>query len=216
MLAIIIGAGTGISQAVARHFGSKGFAIGLVARNQEKLLQEVNDLKNKGIQAVSAVGDSGNEFSLQAALDQIHAALGPADLILYNASASVYKPIEDETWESITHQMAVNAGGPFHVLKRYLPACRAENKGKLFFTGGGLSLNPQPAMVGLSMGKAAMRNLVLGAANGVKGTGVHIATVTVTGYVRQEDPKYNPDAIAGLFWNLYQQPQGKFETEIIY
>lgn len=216
MLAIIIGAGTGISQGVARHFGQKGFSIGLIARNQAKLDQEVNELKTNGIQAAYAVGDSGSEASLNAALNQIHAALGPADLILYNASASVYKPIEDETWESISQQMAVNAGGPFHILKRYLPDCKANNKGKLFFTGGGLSLHPQPAMVGLAMGKAAMRNLVLGAAQGVKGTGVHIATITVTGYVRQEDPKYNPDAIAGLFWTLYQQQPGKFETEIIY
>lgn len=215
MSAIIIGAGPGISQGVARLFGEKGFSIGLIARNETKLQEETEALRKQGIAAHYAVADSGNPVSLYAALDQLEADCGTPEMILYNASASVYKPLEEEDWESIVRQLDVNAGGAFHVLKRYLPKFKEHNKGKLFFTGGGLSLHPQPGMAGLALGKAAMRNLVLGTAAGLKYTQVHVATVTVCGFVKKDDERYTPAAIAGLFWKLYQQ-QAPFETEIVY
>ncbi len=215
MFAIIIGAGTGISQGVARLFGEKGFAIGLIARNEAKLKEETATLNRSGITAYYAVADTGNAAALYAALDQLEAKGGSPDLVHYNASASVYKPLEEEDWASIIQQLDVNAGGPFHVLKRYLPKFKEQNEGKLFFTGGGLSLYPQPGMAGLALGKAAMRNLVLGTAVGLKHSNVHVATVTVTGFVKKDDERYNPAAIAEIFWKLYQQ-QAPYETEIVY
>jgi len=216
MQVTIIGAGTGISRAVAHLFGSKGFKVALVARNEDKLKAEVETLISQGIQAMYAVGDVSNEASLYSALDIILATYGHSDMLLYNPSSSIYKGLEDETWESLVAQLNINVGGAFHLLKRVLPYFKKENKGKLFFTGGGLSLHPQPNLTGLSMGKAALRNLVQGAAASVSGTNIHIAIVTVCGFVNESDPKYNPNAIAQHYWNLFKQKEGAFETEIIY
>lgn len=212
----IIGAGPGISRAVAEKFGSEGFSVGLIARNEAKLQAEAAALQQKGIRATYASADAGNESSLTAALDTIGNTLGPADVVLYNAYASAFKPLEGETWESLQQQFAVNVGGAFFVLKKYLPLYKQAGKGKLFFTGGGVSLHPQPNLTGLSMGKAALRNLVLGTAGRFRNSAVHLATVTINGFVKEADPRYNPTAIAGEFWRLYEQQQGEFETEVVY
>jgi NADP-dependent 3-hydroxy acid dehydrogenase YdfG len=212
----IIGAGPGISHAVARLFGAKGFQIALVARDEEKLKTEKAKLEAMGIQCMYAVGDAGDEASLNHAIDQIHADYGHAEMILYNAYARVMKPIGGETWESILQQLNVNAGGAFHVLKRELPYCKKINQGRLFFTGGGLSLYPQPNLTGLGIGKAALRNLVLGTAASVQGTNIHIATVTIYGFVNDTDPKYNPQSIAEIYWDLFMQKEKDFKTEVIY
>jgi len=212
----IIGAGPGISHAVARLFGGKGYQIALVARNEEKLKSEKSQLEAQGISCMYALGDAGNEISLNRALDAIQAEYGHAEMILYNAYARMLKPITGETWESILQQLNVNAGGAFHLLKRELPYCKKINQGKLFFTGGGLSLYPQPNLTGLGIGKAALRNLVMGTAASVQGTSIHIATVTVYGFVNDKDPKYNPTSIAELYWDLFIQKQKDFQTEVIY
>lgn len=190
--------------------------MALVARNEKKLKAEVAHLKGAGIDAMYVVGDAGSEASLNDALNEIRGAYSHADTILYNAYAPSFKRLELETWESIQAQMAVNVDGAFNLLKKVLPFCKEQNKGKLFFTGGGLSLYPQPNLVGLSMGKTALRNLVVGTAEGLKGTGVHVATVTVCGFVKENDPKYNPAAIAEQYWALFNQQSGEFVTEVVY
>lgn len=216
MQVTIIGAGAGISKSVAKLFGSKGYAIALISRSEDKLKTEVAELKNMGIDAIYEVADAGVEGSLNSALDNIRDRIGHADMILYNAYSPVFKSIENETWESIRKQLDVNVGGAFFLLKKTIPYFKKENKGKLFFTGGGLAIYPQPSLTGLSMGKAALRNLILGTAEDFKGTNVHIATVTITGFVKDEDPKYNPQAIAEQYWGLFNQTVGEFETEVIY
>ena len=216
MQVTIIGAGTGISKAVAHLFGSKGYKVALIARNEEKLKSEVEALKKEGIEAIYAVGDVAIESSLYQALDEIQSAYGHAEMILYNPSSQVYKRLEEENWESIQDQLNISVGGAFHLLKRVLPYYKKENKGKLFFTGGGLSMYPQPNLTGLSMGKAALRNLIQGTAASVAGTNIHIAILTVCGFVNDNDPKYNAKAVAEQYWHLFNQKQGAFETEVIY
>ncbi|MBD0254116.1 MAG: SDR family NAD(P)-dependent oxidoreductase [Cytophagales bacterium] len=213
----IVGAGSGISRSVAALFGSKGYRVGLIARSEEKLRAEVAALAQAGIQASYAVGDAGRVASLAAALADIHGARGPADMILYNALTRVAPPpLETQTWESIVQQLDVNVGGAFNLLKMYLPACKKQDKGKLFFTGGGLSLQPVLELAGLGMSKAALRNLVGAAARSVQGSNVHVATLTINGIISPDDYRYNPALIAEQFWRLFEQPREAFETEVTY
>lgn len=46
---IIIGAGPGVGEAIARRFGKGGFRLGLVARNADKLSQQAERLRDIGL-----------------------------------------------------------------------------------------------------------------------------------------------------------------------
>ena len=213
---IIIGAGPGISQGVARKFGKEGFTVALVARKEDKLKKQVAELEDEGIRAIYAVADVSDEDSLKKALGELTGRLGHAEMILYNAAASQMKDILDMDWGSLKKDLDTSVGGCFNLLKAVLPWCLKENKGKLFITGGGLALSGNPQLTSLSVGKAALRNLVQAFQKGVAGTNVHIAQVTVCGFVNPEDPKYNPNAIAEQYWTLYQQGPGERQEEVIY
>ncbi|WP_027001761.1 SDR family NAD(P)-dependent oxidoreductase [Hugenholtzia roseola] len=215
-LITIIGAGTGISDAVARLFGKKGYTIALLARTESKLQEQVQKLTAQGIKAVYAVADVSEADSLKNALFQIRDTQGHADMILYNAAAVSVKDIVEQDWETIKSQFDVNVGGAFHLAKLVLPFCLKENKGKIFFTGGGFALQGDPQWTSLSIGKAALRNLVQALAKRVENTNVHIAQVTVCGYVNPQDEKYSPDKIAEQYWKLFEQKEGTFENEIMY
>ena len=215
-LVIIIGAGTGISYGVAQKFGNEGYRIALIARNETKLNQLAASLQQEGIDVIYAAGDVAREDSLNGALNQISEAAGIADMILYNPSGASNKDILDLDWETIKEMLDISVGGYFNLMKMVLPSYLQQNHGKLFVTGGGLSLSGDPGMTALSMGKAAQRNLVQAFQKKVAGTNVHIAQVIVRGYVQPTDEKYNPTAIAEIFWKLFLQQPGEFEGEIIY
>ena len=216
MLVTIIGAGAGISHAVAELFGQKGFKIALISRSEDKLKTQVEQLTASGIDASYVIGDAGSEASLISALDQIAEAHGPSDLVLYNAYYYNLKPLATETWEGVKEQLDVNAGGVFHLLKHLLPQYKERNSGKIFVTGGGLALQPMPRGLALGIGKAALRNMVQSVALDLKRTNIHLATLTIAGFVKPEDPKHNPKSIAEQYWRLYEQQPGEYETEVIY
>ena len=65
------------------------------------------------------------------------------------------------------------------------------------------------------MGKARLRNLCFGLAAELEPAGIHVATVTVAGFV-QPGTDFDPDLIAEKYWELHNQPLGAWEDEIIY
>lgn len=215
-LVVIIGAGKGISYGVAQKFGREGYRIALVARNAAKLEVLSAGLQQEGIDVIFTIGDVAQESSLRQAMMDIRQRAGEADMILYNPSGASNKDILDLDWETIKDVLDISVGGYFNLMKMILPDCLRQNHGKLFVTGGGLSLSGDPGMTALSMGKAAQRNLVQAFQKKVAGTHVHIAQVIVHGYVQPTDEKYNPTAIAEIFWKLFLQQPGEFEGEIIY
>ena len=213
---LIIGAGPGLSRSVSNLFGQKGFNVSLVARNEQKLQQEIKELEAKNIKANYKVLDACDENSFTAFLENLKSSESFPDVILYNAFAYTQNGIENETWDSLKNQLDVNVGAAFSVLKTTLPIMMKNNYGKLFFTGGGFGIDPSPDLIGLSMGKAALRNLVHAAAKNVAGSNVHVATLTVCGFIGGSDSKYAPDEIAKRYWELFEQTQENFEVEIQY
>ena len=212
----IIGAGPGISHAVAQKFGKEGFRIALIARTEEKLKKQVSDLNSEGIEAQYAVADVANEDSLKSALFQIRETAGHANMILYNAAGVSVRDILEQDWETIKSAVDVSVGGYFNLMKTVLPFCISNNSGKLFVTGGGFALQGDPQWTSLSVGKAALRNLVQAFQKRVEGANIHIAHLMVCGFVNPADEKYSPNAIADQYWKLFNQKPGEFENEIIY
>jgi short-subunit dehydrogenase len=215
-LITIIGAGKGISHAVAQKFGKEGFDVALIARSEEKLKQITAELNAQNIEAVYAVADASDADDLQKALFQIRDLKGHAEVILYNAAALSIKDILAQDWQTVKDCIDVSVGGFFHLMKIVLPFALKNNKGKIFVTGGGLAFEGNPEWTSLSVSKAALRNLVQAYQKKVLGTGVHIAQLTVCGYVNPQDEKYSPEKIAEQYWKLYGQQEGAFENEIIY
>ncbi|MBI1185698.1 SDR family NAD(P)-dependent oxidoreductase [bacterium] len=213
---IILGAGPGISNAVAMRFASEGFEVYLVARNEHKLQLLTEKLAQQGVAAHYTVANLADPLSLKNAIDRIKAHKGNPAMVLYNAAAVDVKHIFDQDWAIMQRTLETNLGAPFHLIKILLPDMLTANEGKLFFTGGGFALNGDPLWTTLSVGKAAQRNLIQAAAKLTNNTNVHLAQLIVCGYVNESDEKYNPNAIAEQYWKLFVQQPGAYETEVIY
>lgn len=97
--------------------------------------------------------------------------------------------------------------------------CAAETmlsrgKGSIFLTGGHFGLKPVPDYISLSVGKAGLRALALGAFDTFKGNGVQIAVVHVAGPV---DPASDlAKGVGDCFWRLHTAPMSDWRAEHAY
>ncbi len=74
---------------------------------------------------------------------------------------------------------------------------------------------PSALYSSVSLGKAALRNLTYSLAQELGASGVHVATVTVYGFV-QPGTHFDPTRIAEAYVALHRQPKGHFQIEHVY
>jgi len=214
MIAVVVGAGPGMGQALARRFGSEGFTMALIARRPEALDSYVTALSADGISARGFVADIAIESSLRGAFAQIREQLGDPDVLLFNASSNPPGRPEDISADDCVEAYKIGALGALICAQEVCPAMRGTGTGSVFFTGSGLALKPWPQSTALGMAKAALRNLVAGLATDLAGTGIHVGSVVINGLVGK--PGFEPHVIAERFWDLHVEPIEQFTNEVFY
>jgi len=211
---VIVGMGPGIASAVASRFGQEGFHIAMIARREDKLAAHQHAFREAGIDASYAVADAADPEALSRALATIEEASGGATVLLYNAAHIKWKGILDETAQSLIDDFKVNVAGALTAVRAVLPAMQRTDRGTILLTGSMFATKPMSQFGSLSIGKAGIRNMSYAIAETLKATNIHVATITVQGQVRADDPQRSPQAIAETCWKLYQQKPGDFSTEV--
>jgi short-subunit dehydrogenase len=199
--------GPGISLAVARRFAAEGFRLGMVSRDADGLRTVSPEFPGSRY----AVADAG----LGPELRQAVRYLGPASVLVYNASAGHPGVPTALSRADAIADFEVNVVGLLAAVQETAPAMREAGKGTIIITGGGLALTPAASMASLSIGKAAQRNLAFSLAAELEPAGIHVATVTVCGFV-QPGTYFAAEKIAEEYWRLHCQQPGQFDREIVY
>jgi len=199
---VIIGAGHGISKAVAKKFGTEDYHIILIARRDEVLAEISEELEKQNISSQYFVADARDTDSMRDVFEQIWEEYQFVDTILYNVYNNKQVSIEEETADSITKDFKTNVAAAFTAIQLVLPDMEKHNTGTILLTGGGLALKPFPLFGSLSIGKAGLRSLAESLHIALKPKNIYVGTVTICGQVSEEDEKYNPTKIADLFWQL--------------
>src|SRR5262245_49782506 len=88
--ALIVGAGSGISAAFARALARDGFKVALSARNTDKLASLA---KETG--AIPIAADATQADAVKDLFAEVDRALGPVDVVLFNASYRTRGPFLD-------------------------------------------------------------------------------------------------------------------------
>ncbi|MFC8347814.1 SDR family NAD(P)-dependent oxidoreductase [Streptomyces sp. NPDC057280] len=208
--AVVIGAGPGIGLAVARRFAREGFDLALVARSKQTVTGVAESLE--GVRALPLVADSGDEVALRAALDTAATELGPPDVVVYNAAVIRPDTVGELPLRTHLDTYAVNVLGALTAAAHTAPGMAERGRGTFVVTGG--MPEPKPEYVSLSLGKAGVRSLVDLLDRQYGPSGVHVATVTVSGPVAP-GTAWDPDEIAEQYWRLHSQPRAQWEREVL-
>jgi short-subunit dehydrogenase len=214
-LCTIVGAGPGVSLAVARRFGREGFRVALIARREEALADYRGELATEGIESFVFAADAGDAQSLRRALERIATQLGPTAVLVYNVVAQAPGTPSSLDSERLVETFRANVVGALVASQQVIPQMRTAGAGTVLFTGGGLAINPWPEAAALAVGKAGLRNLAYSLAAELEPAGIHVATVTIAGTV-QPGTEFDPDRIADVYWQLHSEPRGQWQREIIF
>jgi short-subunit dehydrogenase len=207
---VVVGAGPGISAATARRFGREGYAVGLVARSEEGLTELGSALREDGVRVEWTSADSGDPPSLAGAVRALADALGPVDVLLYNVSAGRQTTVPDLLPEDLLADLSAGVVGLQAAVRAVLPGMRERGAGTVLATGSGSADRPITSMATLGVQKAALRALVEVQARALAPEGIHVATVTVRGFVG-EDRQIHPDLVAELYLELVAETAGPQE-----
>jgi NAD(P)-dependent dehydrogenase (short-subunit alcohol dehydrogenase family) len=216
--ALIVGAGSGLSAALARALSARGYKCALAARNIDKLAPLCSQT---GAMAIACNAADPQEVDrLFAQLDE---RLGVPGVVVYNPSARVRGPLVELDRAKVAEALTVSAYGGFLVaqaaVKRMLPA----KEGVIVFTGASASIKGYAQSAAFAMGKFALRGLAQSMARELAPQGLHIAHVIIDGGIRSAqrsvppdnpDSLLDPEAIAQSYLHLIEQQRSAWSWEI--
>jgi NAD(P)-dependent dehydrogenase (short-subunit alcohol dehydrogenase family) len=217
-LALIVGAGSGLSASLARRFARHNVQVALASRNPDRLATLCGE-----IGAASFACDAAEPEEVAGLFDAVVAALGEPDVVVYNASTRARGAITALVPEEVAQAIAVSAFGGFLVAQQAARLMVAKESGAIFFTGASASVKGYPQSSSFAMGKFALRGLAQSLARELSPQGVHVAHFVIDGAIRnpgrteppdQPDSMLDPEAIAETYWNVLMQHRSAWTWEV--
>jgi short-subunit dehydrogenase len=213
--ALIVGVGPGLGVAVARRFAEAGHPVALIGRTGATLKELAGQLQAEGHVARDYQADAADAAQFGSVLDQAVGELGAPEALVYNAAyarSDTPTAVSPEGWAD---SLAVNVIGATVAAGHVIPVLRGGH-GTVLFTGGGFALAPSPDYATLSVGKAALRAYALALHEEQRDAGVHVTTVTIRGFIRPGDERFDPAVIAKVYLELHQRPRDQWQAEYVY
>mmetsp|Transcript_53383 Transcript_53383/g.88685 ORF Transcript_53383/g.88685 Transcript_53383/m.88685 type:complete len:155 (+) Transcript_53383:252-716(+) len=132
----------GISHAVAKLFGTKGFKVALLARTQEALHAGVKELKSAGVTAHAFPVDLSIWENVKHTIENVRKELGKITIVFWNAYKTFkYHTISDITLADLTAEFNLNVAGLIAAVQASLDDLKAQKgESAVLITGGGVFL----------------------------------------------------------------------------
>lgn len=130
-VAVITGASKGIGKAIATALGESGAKVVLAARTQSTLEKVVDELKKKGIDALSVPTDVTDSNSVELLIQRTLDSYKKLDILVNNAGSGVFGNVVDfgvSDWDSVINS---NLKGLFLCTKHALPTLISQGDGQI-------------------------------------------------------------------------------------
>lgn len=154
---VITGASAGLGRAVALLFSKKGFHVGLIARNLDRLESLKKEIEEIGSRAEIAVCDVANSEEVEKAASHLDEKLGGIDIWINNAMTSVFSPFAEMTDAEFKRVTEVNYLGYIYGTKSALKRMLPKNKGTIIQVGSALAYRGIPLQSAYCGSKHAIR-----------------------------------------------------------
>src|SRR5436190_15640026 len=157
---VITGASAGVGRAAALEFAREGARIGLIARGRAGLDAAKSEVEQLGGSALVVPVDVADAEAVESAAEQIEQQLGPIDVWVNNAMASVFSPVKEMTAAEFKRVTEVTylgyVYGTLAALKRMLP----RNRGLIIQVGSALAYRGIPLQSAYCAAKHAIQGFV--------------------------------------------------------
>jgi short-subunit dehydrogenase len=157
---VITGGSAGVGRATARKLAGDGASIGLIARGAERLEEARLEVENLGVRAHSCSADVADPAQVEAAAAAIEDALGPIDVWINNAIATVFAPVGDTTPDEFRRATEVTYLGSVWGTMTALRRMRPRNRGVVVQVGSALAYRGIPLQAAYCGSKHALQGFL--------------------------------------------------------
>ena len=159
-IAVITGAGAGVGRAAATEFARNGCDVALLSRDIDRLEAAAAELRRFGVRTLPIPTDVADAAAVLAAAERVEAELGPIDVWVNVAMATVFAPLHDVTAEEFQRGTAVTYLGQVHGAMAALKYMRPRNRGSIVCVGSALAYRPVPLQSVYCGAKFAIRGFL--------------------------------------------------------
>jgi NAD(P)-dependent dehydrogenase (short-subunit alcohol dehydrogenase family) len=217
--ALIVGAGSGLSAALARLFAKQGMQVALAARDTDKLKPLIAETKARAYAC-----DASDAQAVATLFQSVARDLAVPDLVVFNAGYRTRGAVETLDPAEVQKALAVTAFGGFLVAQAAAKAMLTRGHGTILLTGASASVKGYAQSSPFAMGKFALRGLAQSLARELGPQNIHVAHIVIDGGIRRaNDPRsaergadgmLEPDAIAESYLMLHRQHRNAWSAEL--
>lgn len=219
---LVTGVGPGTGASIARRFARGGYAVAMLARDQERLAALEKEIEN----ARGYVCDVTNEAQLDATIERVRAELGAPKVLVHNAVGGAFGSFLDIDPAVLNQNFQVNTMALLHLARRLAPAMLAAGEGAIIVTGNTSALRGKGKFAGFAPTKAAQRILAESIAREVGPQGVHVAYIVIDAVIDVEWTRamtakpegdaffIQPAAIAEEVWHVAHQERSAWSFNV--
>ncbi len=212
-VAIIVGAGPGVSGSFSRLLADDGWDVGLLGAAQDVLDELAEDLRGRGSTVGTALADVTDTDAATAAVTRMAEHTGRVDLVHFNPSAFREKDPLELSVPELLQDVALGVGALLTVVQAARPFMSAG--ARVTVTGSMAADEPWNRAASLGVQKAGVRNLVRSIDATLAPDGIRAVSVTVRGTLAKEGP-FTPDRVAEALFAAMNQDEATWQTEVPY
>lgn len=154
---VVTGASAGVGRATAREFGRQGARVALLARSERGLEGARQDIERAGGTALAIPTDVADHEQVEAAADRVEAELGPIDVWVNDAMATIFAFVHETTAEEVRRATEVIYLGTVHGTMAALRRMRPRDRGAIVQVGSALAYRAIPLQACYCASKFAIR-----------------------------------------------------------
>jgi NAD(P)-dependent dehydrogenase (short-subunit alcohol dehydrogenase family) len=144
VVVVVTGASAGVGRATARAFAREGARLGLLARGNDGLETACKEAEAAGARAVAVPTDVADAEQVEAAATTVEEQLGPVDVWVNNAMATVFSPMAEVSADEFRRATEVTYLGTVYGTMAALRRMRPRDRGTIVQVGSALSYRAIP------------------------------------------------------------------------
>lgn len=214
--ALIVGAGEGLSAALARLFAKAEMRVALAARKTDKLAALCAET---GARAYAC--DASKRGDVDSLFGAVARDLAAPDIVVFNASYRTRGPLVELDPAEVEKSLMVTCYGGFLVGQAAARQMLGRGSGSILFTGASASVKGYVNSAPFAMGKFGLRGLAQSMARELAPKNIHVAHFIIDGGIERQggdargpDGMLKPAAIAQSYLDIHRQHRSAWTWEI--